>query len=162
MWRCGRPVVRGLALHQPVLHNAEHGLAYHLRVAALWCAPTRERELTPLLIPASELQQRGVHLAMPLPLLSQPDPIPRDDVGAGVCLQRVGIAEDAWSPHVDPAAAMVLVDDGDHGMLLSCTPPSGRGGGLTALCALCNHTPVCAVPLWCCAPPVGRSAWTCP
>ena len=97
MWRCGRPVVRGLALHQPVLHNAEHGFADHLCVAALWCAPTRERELTPLLIPAGELQQRGVHLAMPLPLLPQPEPIPRDGVGAGVGLQRGGIAEDGGS-----------------------------------------------------------------
>src|SRR3989442_9348725 len=34
--------------------------------------------------------------------------------------------------------------------------PQGGGVFLTALCALCNHTPVCAVPLWCCAPPVGR------
>ncbi len=142
MWPCGWGLVHRLALHQPVLHQAEHGFADHLCVAALWGAPTRERELTPLVIPASELQQRGVHLAMPLPLLPQPDPIPRDGVGAGVCLQRVGIAEDGGSPHVDTAAAMVLVDDGDHGLLLSCTPPSGRveGGVLTALCALRHHT----------------------
>ena len=122
MWPCGRDLVYRLALRQPVLHDAEHGFADHLGVAALWCAPTRERELTPLFIPASELQQRGVHLALPLPLLPQPDPIPRDGVGAGIFLQCVGIAEDGWSPHVDTAAAMVLVDDGDHGMLLSCTP----------------------------------------
>ena len=80
-----------------------------------------------LVIQAGELQQCGVHLAMPLPLLPQPDPIPRDGVGAGVFLQRVGIAEDGGSPHIDPVAVMVLVDDGDHGMLLSCPPPSGRG-----------------------------------
>ena len=61
----GRDLVYRLALHQPMLHNAEHGLADHLCVAALWCAPTRERDLTPLVIPASELQQRGVHLALP-------------------------------------------------------------------------------------------------
>ncbi len=112
-----------LALHQPVLHDPEHGLPDHLGVAALWCAPTRERELAPLVIPAGELQQRGVHLALPLPLLPQPDLIPRDGVGAGVGLQRVGIAEDGGSPHVDPAAAMVLVDDGDHGMLLYARLP---------------------------------------
>jgi hypothetical protein len=119
---CGRDLVYRLALHQPVLHHAEHGFADHLCVAALWCAPTRERELTPLLIPAGELQQRGVHLAMALPLLPQPDPIPRDGVGAVVDFQRVGIAEDGGSPHIDSAAALVLVDDGDHGMLLSCKP----------------------------------------
>src|SRR3989442_2253389 len=140
MWPCGRGLVPRLALHQPVLHNAEHGFADHLGVAALWCAPTRERELTPLVIPASELQQRGVYLAMPLPLLPQPDPIPGAGVGAGVGLQRVGIAEDGGSPYVDTAAAMVLVDDGDHGLLLSCTPPSRRWGFLTALCALRKTT----------------------
>src|SRR6266850_7404690 len=144
MGPCGRDLVYRLALHQPVLHNAEHGFADHLCVAALWGAPTRERELTPLCIPASELQQRGVHLALPLSLLPQPDPIPRDGVGAGVGLQRVGIAEDGGSPHIDTVAVMVLVDDGDHGMLLSCTPPSGRveGGVLTALCALRTHPPI--------------------
>ena len=78
MGPCGRGLVPRRALHQPVLHNAEHGFADHLGVAALWGAPTRERELTPLCIPASELQQRGVHLALPLPLLPQPEPIPRD------------------------------------------------------------------------------------
>ena len=135
MGRCGRPVVRGLALHQPVLHNPEHGLPDHLRVAALWRAPTREHERTSLVIPAGELQQRGAHLAMPLPLLPQPEPIPRDGVGAGVCLQRGGIAEDGGSPHIDPVAALVLVDDGDHGMLLSCTPPSGRGDCFSPRCA---------------------------
>ena len=140
MWRCGRPVVRGLALHQPVLHNAEHGLADHLCVARAWRAPTEERELVPLLIRARQLQQRGAHLAMPLPLLPQPEPIPCDGVGAGVCLQRVGIAEDGGSPHIDTVAVMVLVDDGDHGLLLSCTPPSGRGVFLTALCALRKTT----------------------
>src|SRR6266852_5684865 len=154
MGPCGRGLVPRLALHQPVLHNAEHGLAYHLRVAALWCAPTCERELTPLFIRARQLQQRGVHLAMPLPLLPQPDPIPRDGVGAGVGLQRVGIAEDGGSPHIDPAAAMVLVDDSDHGLLLSCTPPSGRveGGVLTALCALRTHPPISVRPRYGAAP----------
>src|SRR5258705_2919225 len=98
MGPCGRDLVYRLALHQPVLHNAEHGFADHLGVAALWGAPTRERELTPLSIPASELQQRGVHLAMPLPLLPQPEPIPRDGVGAGVGLQRGGVAEDRGAP----------------------------------------------------------------
>jgi hypothetical protein len=138
MWRCGRPVVRGLALHQPVLHNPEHGLPDHLRVAGLWRAPTQERELLTRRIQAGKLQQRGVHLAMALPLLPQPDPIPGDGVGAGVGLQRVGIAEDGGSPHIDTVAVMVLVDDGDHGMLLSCPPPSGREreGCLAALCAL--------------------------
>jgi hypothetical protein len=105
-----------------VLHNAEHSLADHVRVAALWGAPTQEREQLTLLIQAGELQQRGVHLAMPLPLLPQPDPIPRDGVGAGVFLQRVGIAEDGGSPYIDTAAVMVLVADGDDGMLLSCKP----------------------------------------
>src|SRR6266404_2434446 len=144
MWPCGWGLVHRLALHQPVLHNPEHGLPDHLRVAPPWGAPTEGRELVSLLICARQLQQRGVHLAMPLPLLPQPDPIPRDGVGAGVSLQRVGIAEDGGSPYVDSAAAMVLVDDGDHGLLLSCTPPSRRveGGVLTALCALRNHTPI--------------------
>src|SRR5437016_1345250 len=126
MGPCGWGLVHRWALHQPVLHNAEYGLADHLRVAALWGAPTHEREFVPLCIRACQLQQRGVHLAMPLPLLPQPEPIPRDSVGAGVCLQRVGIAEDGGSPDIDPAAAMVLVDDSDHGVLLSCTPPLGR------------------------------------
>src|SRR6266851_6922428 len=68
----------------------------------------------------------------------------RDGVGAGVGLQRVGIAEDGGSPHVDTAAAMVLVDDGDHGLLLSCTPPSGRGGvSHRAVRAPQPHTCVC-------------------
>ncbi len=131
-----------LALHQPVLHNPEHGLPDHLRVAPPWGAPTEERELVSLLIRARQLQQRGVHLAMPLPLLPQPDPIPRDGVGAGVDLQRVGIAEDGGSPHIDPVAALVLVVDGDHGMLLSCPPPSGREreGCLAALCVLRKTT----------------------
>ena len=133
MGRCGRPVVRGLALHQPVLHNPEHGLPDHLRVAALWRAPTQERELLTRRIQAGKLHQRGVHLAMPLPLLPQPDPIPRDGVGAGVFLQRGGIAEDGWSPHVDTAAAMVLVDDSDHGMLLSCTPRGVALGGASGV-----------------------------
>ena len=105
-----------LALHQPVLHNAEHGLADHLRVAPPWRAPTEEREFVPLLIRARQLQQRSVHLAMALPLQPQPDPIPRDGVGAAVDLQRVGIAEDGGSPHIDPVAVMALVDDGDHGV----------------------------------------------
>jgi len=123
MGPCGWGLVPRLVLHQPVLHNAEHGLADHVRVAALWCTPTQERELlTTLLIQAGELQQRGVHLALPLPLLPQPDPIPRDGVGAGVCLQRVGIAEDGGSSNIDPATVMVLVTDGDHGLLLSCKP----------------------------------------
>jgi hypothetical protein len=108
-WRCatppaGRPgccdLVHRRALHQPVLHNAEHGLADHLRVAALWGAPTHERELLTRFIQAGELQQRGVHLALQRPLLPQPDPIPRDGVGAGVHLQRVGIAEDGGSPYI--------------------------------------------------------------
>jgi len=116
MCPCGWGLVHRRALHQPALHNAEYGLADHLRVAAPWGAPTHERELLTRLIPAGELQQRGVHLALPLPLLPQPDPIPRDGVGAGVCLQRVGIAEDGGSPHIDSAATMVLVDDGDHGV----------------------------------------------
>src|SRR6266403_4488410 len=107
MWGCGRPVVRGLALHQPTLHNPEHGLPDHLRVAALWRAPTQERELLTRRIQTGELQQRSVHLAMALPLLSQPEPIPRDGVGAGVCLQRVGIAEDGGSSNIDPATVMV-------------------------------------------------------
>ena len=107
------------ALPQRVLHDAEHGLADHFRVAALGGAPTQERDLLTLLIPAGELQQRGVHLAMPLPLLPQPEPIPRDGVGAGVDLQCVGIAEDGGSPHIDPATVIVLVDDGDHDLLLS-------------------------------------------
>ena len=124
-----------LALHQPVLHDPEHGLPDHLGVAAPWRAPTEERELVPLLIRARQLQQRGVHLAMPLPLLPQPEPIPRDGVGAGVDLQCVGIAEDGGSPHIDPVAALVLVDDGDHGMLLSCPPPSGRGDCCSPRCA---------------------------
>ena len=34
MGPCGRGLVHRLALHQPVLHNAEHGLPDHLRVAA--------------------------------------------------------------------------------------------------------------------------------
>src|SRR5713101_6374700 len=142
MWRCGRPVVRGLALHQPVLHNPEHGLPDHLRVAALWRAPTQERELLTRRIQAGKLHQRGVHLAMALPLLPQPEPIPRDGVGAGVGLQRGGIAEDGGSPHIDTVAVMVLVDDGDHGMLLSCPPPSGREreGCLAALYALRKTT----------------------
>jgi len=55
MGPCGLGLVPRLALHQPVLHNPEHGFADHLCVAALWGAPTRERELTPLCIPASEL-----------------------------------------------------------------------------------------------------------
>src|SRR6266404_9965167 len=136
MWPCGWGLVHRLALHQPVLHNPEHGLPDHLRVAPPWGAPTEERELVSLLIRARQLQQRGAHLAMPLPLLPQPDPIPRDGVGAGVSLQRVGIAEDGGSPYVDSAAAMVLVDDSDHGMLLSCTPPSGRvEGGCSPRCA---------------------------
>jgi hypothetical protein len=116
MWPCGRDLMYRLALHQPVLHNAEHGFADHLGVAALWGAPTQERQLLTLRIQAGELQQRGVHLALPLPLLPQPDPIPRDGVGAGVGLQCVGIAEDGGSPHVDTVAVMVLVDDGDHGV----------------------------------------------
>ena len=95
-WWCG--LVHRLALHQPVLHNAEYRLADHFRVAALWCTPTQEGELLTLRIPAGELQQGGVYLALPLPLLPQPDPIPRDGVGAGVCLQRVGIAEDGGPP----------------------------------------------------------------
>jgi len=135
MWPCGWGLVHRLALHQPVLHDPEHGLPDHLGVAALWCAPTRERELAPLVIPAGELQQRGAHLAMPLPLLPQPEPIPRDGVGAGGDLQCVGIAEDGGSPHIDPVAALVLVDDGDHGMLLSCPPPSGRGDCFSPRCA---------------------------
>ena len=58
MWLCGWGLVHRLALHQPVLHNAEDGLADHVRVAALWRAPTQERELlTTLLIQAGELQQ---------------------------------------------------------------------------------------------------------
>src|SRR5712691_7035928 len=122
MWPCGRGLVPRRALHQPVLHNAEHGLPHHLRVAPPRCAPTHERELVPLCIRARQLQQRGVHLAMALPLLPQPDPIPCDGVGAGVHLQRVGIAEDGGSPYIDTAAVMVLVADGDHGMLLSCKP----------------------------------------
>jgi hypothetical protein len=122
MWPCGWGLVHRLALHQPVLHYPEHGLPDHLGVAAPWRAPTEERELVPLLIRARQLQQRGVHLAMALPLLPQPDPIPCDGVGAGVFLQRVGIAEDGGSPHIDTVAVMVLVDDGDHGLLLSCTP----------------------------------------
>ena len=130
MGPCGRDLVYRLALHQPVLHNAEHGLPDHLRVAALWRAPTQERELLTRRIQAGKLQQRGVHLAMALPLLPQPDPIPGDGVGAGVGLQRVGIAEDGGSPHIDPVAVMVLVDDGDHGMLLSCPHPSGRERGV--------------------------------
>ena len=132
--------MRGLAFHQPMLHYPEHGLPDHLGVARPWRAPTHEREIAPLFIQAGELQQRGVHLALPLPLLPQPEPIPRDGVGAGVGLQRVGIAEDGGSPYVDTAAAMVLVDDGDHGRLLSCTPPSRRGVFLTALCALRTTT----------------------
>src|SRR6266853_6104842 len=142
MWRCGRPVVRGLALHQPTLHNPEHGLPDHLRVAALWRAPTQERELLMRRIQAGKLQQRGVHLAMALPLLPQPEPIPRDGIGAGVFPRRVGIAEDGGSPHIDPVAALVLVVDGDHGMLLSCPPPSGREreGCLAARCVLRKTT----------------------
>src|SRR5712691_12604399 len=142
MWPCGWGLVHRLAPHQPVLHYPEHGLPDHLGVAAPWRAPTEERELVPLLIRARQLQQRGVHLAMALPLLPQPEPIPGDGVGAGVHLQRVGIAEDGGSPHIDTVAVMVLVDDGDHGMLLSCPPPSGREreGCLAALCALRKTT----------------------
>jgi hypothetical protein len=140
MGPCGWGLVHWLALHQPVLHDPEHGLPDHLGVAAPWRAPTEERELVPLLIRARQLQQRGVHLAMPLPLLPQPDPIPRDGIGAGVFPRRVGIAEDGGSPHIDTVAVMVLVDDSDHGRLLSCTPPSGRGVFLTALCALRTTT----------------------
>jgi len=55
MGPCGWGLVHRLALHQPVLHDPEHGLPDHLGVAALWCAPTRERELAPLVIPAGEL-----------------------------------------------------------------------------------------------------------
>jgi len=144
MCPCGWGLVHRRALHQPALHNAEYGLADHLRVAAPWGAPTHERELLTRLIPAGELQQRGVHLALPLPLLPQPDPIPCDGVGAGVFLQRVGIAEDGGSPHIDTVAVMVLVDDGDHGMLLSCTPPSGRGGvSHRAVRAPQPHTHLC-------------------
>jgi hypothetical protein len=122
-------------LHQPVLDNPEDGLPDHLDVARPWRAPTRERELAPLVILAGELQQRGVHLAMALPLLPQPEPIPRDGVGAGGGLQRVGIAEDGGSPHIDTVAVMVLVDDRDHDMLLSCTSPSGRGDCFSPRCA---------------------------
>src|SRR5712691_9408655 len=160
MGPCRRGLVPRRALHQPVLHQAEHGFADHLGVAALWGAPTRERELTPLCIPAGKLQQRGVHLAMPLPLLPQPEPIPRDGVGAGVCLQRVGIAEDGGSPHIDPAAALVLVDDSDHGLLLSCTPlgvalgvasgvkkqRSSSKGFFFGLCAAAVHLRVPVLP----------------
>ena len=124
---------------QPVAAHPEHGLPDHLGVAAPRRAPTEERELVPLLIRARQLQQRGVHLAMPLPLLPQPEPVPRDGVGAGVYVQRVGIAEDGGSPHINAAAAMVLVSDSDHGMLLSSTSPSGRG---------------------CCSPRCARSATT--
>jgi len=128
MGPCGWGLVPRLVLHQPVLHNAEDGLADHVRVAALWRAPTQERELLTLRIQAGKLQQRGVHLAMSLPLLPQPDPIPRDDVGAGVDFQRVGIAEDGGSPYIDTAAVMVLVADGDHGLLLSCKPMGVASG----------------------------------
>src|SRR2546428_6793780 len=145
MGPCGWGLVHRLALHQPVLHYPEHGLPDHLGVAAPWRAPTEERELVPLLIRAGKLQQRGVHLAMALPLLPQPDPIPGDGVGAGVGLQRVGIAEDGGSPHIDPVAVMVLVDDGDHGMLLSCTPPSGRGDCFSPCCARLARRAAC---LW--------------
>ena len=55
MGPCGRDLVYRLALHQPVLHNAEHGFADHLCVAALWGAPTQERQLLTLRIQAGEL-----------------------------------------------------------------------------------------------------------
>ena len=84
MGPCGRGLVHRLALHQPVLHDAEHGFADHLCVAALWRAPTPARELLTRRIQAGKLQQRGVHLALALPLLPQPEPIPCDGVGAGV------------------------------------------------------------------------------
>src|SRR5882724_12085804 len=135
MGPCGWGLVPRLALHQPVLHDPEHGLPDHLRVAALWRAPTQARELLTRRIQAGELQQRGVYLAMALPLLPQPDPIPGDGIGAGVCLQRVGIAEDGGSPHIDTVTVMVLIDDGDHGMFLYARLPQGGGIFLTALCA---------------------------
>ena len=68
MGPCGRDLVYRLALHQPVLHHAEHGLAYHLRVAAPWGAPTQKRELVPLCIRARQLQQRLFDRTTDLPL----------------------------------------------------------------------------------------------
>src|SRR2546426_12271424 len=109
MGLCGWGLVHRLALHQPVLHDPEHGLPDHLGVAALWCAPTRERELAPLVIPAGELQPRGAHPAMPLPLLPPPEPIPRDGVRAGGDLPCVGIGGGGGCPPLDPVAVLVLV-----------------------------------------------------
>ena len=130
MGPCGWGLVHRRALHQPALHNAEYGLADHLRVAAPWGAPTHERELLTRLIPAGELQQRGVHLALPLPLLPQPDPIPCNGVGADVCLQRVGIAEDGGSPHIDPLLPWCLLTM----VITACSFPARlpQGGGTVA------------------------------
>src|SRR5437879_1259925 len=65
MGPCRRGLVPRRALHQPVLHNAEHGLADHLRVAPPWRAPTEESEFVPLFIRARQVQPRGVQRATP-------------------------------------------------------------------------------------------------